>query len=62
MRRFASLIESLDTTNKTNKKVDELAKYFKEVSKKDYFLDFSVAPKKSRFIRATFSREIPLGH
>lgn len=35
MRRFASLIESLDTTNKTNKKVDELAKYFKEVSKKD---------------------------
>ena len=35
MRRFATLIETLDATNKTNKKVDALAQYFKEVPKKD---------------------------
>ena len=35
MRRFASLIETLDATNKTNKKVDALTMYFKEAPKKD---------------------------
>lgn len=35
MRRFATLIEALDATNKTNKKVDALSQYFKEAPKKD---------------------------
>ena len=35
MRRFASLIETLDATNKTNKKVNALTMYFKEAPKKD---------------------------
>jgi len=33
MRRFATLIEKLDTTNKTNKKVEALAQYFREAQK-----------------------------
>ena len=35
MRRFASLIEELDSTNKTNHKVEALTNYFKETPKKD---------------------------
>jgi DNA ligase-1 len=35
MRRFAALIETLDTTNKTNKKVEALANYFQEAPKTD---------------------------
>ena len=35
MRRFATLVKMLDATNKTNKKVDTLTKYFKEAPKKD---------------------------
>ena len=35
MRRFASLIEELDSTNKTNHRVEALTNYFKETPKKD---------------------------
>ena len=35
MRRFAALIEQLDSTNKTNQKVAALANYFKEAPKED---------------------------
>ena len=35
MRRFAALIEQLDSTNKTNQKVAALANYFKEAPKVD---------------------------
>ena len=35
MKRFAQLIEQLDNTNKTNKKVYALSQYFQEVPKKD---------------------------
>lgn len=35
MRRFAVLIEQLDSTNKTNQKVANLAKYFKEAPRED---------------------------
>ena len=35
MRRFAALIEELDSTNKTNKKVAALTQYFKAASKED---------------------------
>jgi DNA ligase-1 len=35
MRRFAALIETLDTTNKTNKKVEALTQYFREAPKAD---------------------------
>ena len=35
MRKFAALIETLDTTNKTNNKVDALTHYFKEAPKED---------------------------
>jgi DNA ligase-1 len=35
MRRFAALIEQLDSTNKTNQKVVALANYFKEAPKED---------------------------
>ena len=35
MKRFANLIEELDSTNKTNKKVAALTKYFKAAPKKD---------------------------
>ena len=35
MRRFAALIEQLDSTNKTNQKVAALASYFKEAPKED---------------------------
>ena len=35
MRRFAALIEELDSTNKTNKKVAALSQYFKAAPKED---------------------------
>ena len=35
MKRFAELIKTLDGTNKTNRKVDALAAYFKEATDKD---------------------------
>ena len=35
MRRFARLIEQLDSTNKTNHKVESLTNYFREVPKKN---------------------------
>ncbi|MCX2718837.1 ATP-dependent DNA ligase [Lentiprolixibacter aurantiacus] len=35
MKEFAELIKTLDGTNKTNRKVDALTAYFKEVSDKD---------------------------
>ena len=35
MRRFASLIEHLDRTNKTNHKVELLKNYFMKAPKKD---------------------------
>ena len=35
MRRFAVLIEQLDSTNKTNQKVANLTKYFKEAPRED---------------------------
>ena len=35
MRRFARLIEQLDSTNKTNHKVEALTNYFREVPKKN---------------------------
>jgi len=35
MRRFAALIETLDATNKTNKKVEALSLYFQNTPKKD---------------------------
>ena len=35
MKQFAELIKTLDSTNKTNKKVDALATYFKEASNRD---------------------------
>jgi DNA ligase-1 len=35
MKRFAALIKRLDTTNKTNVKVEALAQYFREASDKD---------------------------
>ena len=35
MRRFAALIEQLDSTNKTNQKVAALTNYFKQAPKKD---------------------------
>ena len=35
MRRFAALIEELDSTNKTNKKVASLTQYFKTAPKED---------------------------
>ena len=38
MRHFASLIEQLDRTNKTNHKVELLKNYFMKAPKKDEFL------------------------
>ena len=35
MRRFAALIEQLDSTNKTNQKVAALANYFKQAPKEN---------------------------
>lgn len=35
MRRFAALIEQLDSTNKTNQKVAALTNYFKQAPKED---------------------------
>ena len=35
MRRFAALIEQLDSTNKTNQKVASLTQYFQEAPKED---------------------------
>ena len=35
MKRFAKLIEQLDSTNKTNQKVAALTQYFLEATKED---------------------------
>lgn len=35
MKRFSQLIKALDSTNKTNVKVDALAQYFREASDQD---------------------------
>jgi DNA ligase-1 len=37
MKRFAALIETLDSTNKTNKKVEALTQYFLEAPREDSF-------------------------
>ena len=59
MKRFAALIKRLDTTNKTNVKVNALAEYFKEVSDQDKVWTIALLSHRrpSRPINTTLLRE-----
>lgn len=59
MRRFAQLIQTLDSTNKTNVKVDALANYFREASDRDKVWTIAILSHRrpSRPVNTTLMRE-----